>query len=250
MKKYKNYEEVITGDGSKTLFSKLYDETCHSTSGAIEETRLHYISGCEVDEKTSRFNPLVVLEVGFGTGIGFLETLKASKENKLIFISFEIDKELIDIFSSKNGISFQNDNNIYSHKGEFFELYILLGNARETISDYKKITQVKAHAIYQDAFSPKRNAILWSTEWFKSLLEVAHEECIMSTYSASSSIRKSMIAAGWTLYNGAKFGVKRSSTRAKIGGQTPQDILDKLERSPAIEINDSNYEQYTLGTTP
>jgi tRNA U34 5-methylaminomethyl-2-thiouridine-forming methyltransferase MnmC len=251
MTKYKNYKEVLTEDGSTTLYSKLYDETCHSTTGAVDETHVHYISGCEIVHKSGEYDPLIILEVGFGAGIGFLET-KNTLDKKFTFISFEIDLELINIFEDKMSIKFEVDKNIYSHKTEQYSLHILLGNARESIKEIQKIAKedqrpICVHAIYQDAFSPKRNAILWTTQWFRQLKDISHKDCVLSTYSSSSSIRKSLTSAGWKVYEGVKFGPKRSSTRARLTGKTDQNILDKLGRSPAIEITDENYKDYVLG---
>jgi chorismate dehydratase len=247
MKKYKNYDEIETGDGSITLFSKAYNESCHSNSGAIEETQTHYIKGCEIQTKSNEYDPLCILEVGFGTGIGFLQTKKTLVGENFIFVSFEIDIELIEIFARNNNINFKTDDKLYTYKAENYELIIILGNARDTIKLFPQIIPYSFHAIYQDAFSPKRNAILWTTQWFEALKNISHESCILSTYSASSSIRKSMIAGGWTVYNGEQFGKKRSSTRAKLSGKTDIEIIDRLNRSPAIEITDENYKSYTLG---
>lgn len=247
MKKYKNYDEVPTDDGSTTLFSKLYNETCHSTTGAKNETYTHYIKGCDVLNSSNIHSPICILEIGFGTGIGYLETARALEGSKFLFVSFEIDRELIEIFSEKNKINFTQEKNIFSYKTQTHELFIVLGDARKTILNLPQELQILYHAIYQDAFSPKRNAILWTTEWFKQLKNISHNDCIMSTYSASSSIRKSMIAAGWIIYNGEEFGKKRSSTRAKLNGTINYEIQDRLDRSPAPEITDKNYKSYTLG---
>lgn len=249
MTKFKNYEEVITDDGSTTLFSKLYNETCHSTSGAVNETITHYIKGCEIERLSDLQSCTNILEVGFGAGIGFLQTMNAfkSSQKQFNFLSLEIDLELIEIFSEKEKIIFEVSENIYKFKKDNFTLYILLGDARKTISKIPNILTDKINAIYQDAFSPKRNAVLWTTEWFNDLKKLSAKNCIMSTYSSSSSIRKSMISAGWILYEGVKFGPKRSSTRARLFGDTSLEISEKLSRSPAIEITDNNYQDYTLG---
>ena len=77
-------------------------------------------------------------------------------------------------------------------KNENFHLIILIGDARVSLPKFKNDHDIKFDCIYQDAFSPKRNAILWTSEWFKLLKSISNQDCIMSTYSASSSIRKSM----------------------------------------------------------
>ena len=243
----KNYKEVKTQDGSITLYSSLYDEACHSTTGAISETKLHYIEGCEIATKMTNLSCINILEVGFGTGIGFLETAKLFNNStiSLQFISLEIDLELLEIFAKSENIKFIQDQDVYRYHNNNVSLSIYLGNARESV---KRLQQAafKADAIYQDAFSPKRNAILWTTQWFKDLIKLAAPTVIMSTYSSSSSIRKSMQSAGWKLYEGARFGAKRSSTRARLTGDTEVEIIKKLERSPVEELTDDNYQNYKL----
>ena len=237
MSQLENYKTIITDDGSQTYFSEVYGEACHSTSGAIAETNIHYIEGCKIKE--IGHETVKVLEVGFGVGIGFLETLKAL-ERYLDFVSFEIDEKLIVHILEKNNLAYEKTDYGFLSEGRNYKLRVLVGDARDSI---KKIDE-KFHAIYQDAFSPKRNAILWTQEWFEDLLKLAHSDCIMSTYSASSSIRKSMIAAGWKVFKGVKFGPKRSSTRARLSGDTDHDIEEQLKRSPAPLLTDSNYKDY------
>ena len=248
MEKLTNYTEVQTDDGSTTLYSKRYGESCHSTSGARAETNLHYIRGCKLPELTQQQQEVNVLEVGFGTGIGFQETLALTEENGcfLNFISFEIDSDLIIYVLQKLNLEYIKNEDYYQVQSSKYNLMIFYGNARDKIKIIKKHFEAKFNAIYQDAFSPKRNSILWTTEWFKELKKLADTNCIMSTYSSSSSIRKSMLAAGWFVTKGEKFGPKRSSTRANTIGPSDQDITQHLKRSPAIEITDKNYREYKL----
>lgn len=240
----KNYKKVETEDGSITLYSESYGEACHSTSGARLETQLHYIEGCEVLKRAHKHKQINIFEVGFGTGIGFQETLSVLKDkSRFLFTSLEIDEDLIKYFIKRTGINLEKINaGLYSFESDDFHLEIFLGDARQSIKNISN----EYHAIYQDAFSPKRNATLWTTEWFRDLKNISHYDCIMSTYSASSSIRKSMIAAGWKLYSGEKFGPKRSSTRARLTGETEEEITLKLERSPAVELTDNTSKDYKL----
>lgn len=249
--KLDNYQEIITDDGSVTVFSKLYGEACHSTSGARAETQLHYIKGCKIEEKSLQHEFLHIFETGFGVGMGFEETAKALKK-KFIFVSTEIDEELVKHIVSKNklyqGIEKKDSPcPYYFLETQQFILYILIGDARSTTPLLPQIFDFHFHCIYQDAFSPKRNAVLWTKEWFELLRSFSASDCLMSTYSSSSSIRKSMLAAGWKVHKGEKFGPKRSSTRASLLGETDQDILEHLNRSPAIILTDSNYQDYILG---
>ena len=94
---------VTTEDGSFTLFSEAFQEACHSMSGAREETLLHYVNGCLIRERAADYDPLIILEVGFGLGIGLLTTMDHLPENvKWHFISLELDNNLLIWFQDQN----------------------------------------------------------------------------------------------------------------------------------------------------
>ncbi|WP_408099247.1 tRNA (5-methylaminomethyl-2-thiouridine)(34)-methyltransferase MnmD [Peredibacter sp. HCB2-198] len=245
---------VETQDGSFTLFSEAFQEACHSTTGARAETLLHYVEGCQIKNKLGEFFPLVILEVGFGLGVGFLTTLEVIGTDKpWHFISMEIDKNLLEWFRQKfadhdflKHLTWKKVGDLELLEAESLgcKLTILAGDGRETLPRYVKEQPVKWHAIYQDAFSPKRNPILWTSEWFQFLKEHADQEVILSTYSASTSIRKSLAASGWKIKKGEKFGPKRTSTRATLTGETDPEIILQMERSPALVLSDSNIKEF------
>lgn len=247
-----NYKWILTEDQSYTLYSEAFGESCHSTTGAKSETILHYIKGCDIEAKLSR-GPITILEVGFGLGVGLLTSLERlqGSSHQWTFISLEIDKELILWFIQEYQIKGEWKK---SETFDYFEtqiknchLIILVGDARKTLPEFMKKKSLKWDAIYQDAFSPKRNPILWTVEWFELLKEYSNQEVLMSTYSASSSIRKSMIEAGWKLTKGDKFGPKRTSTRARLSGETDQDILTHLKNSPVPSLRDDNIKNFLIG---
>lgn len=236
----KNYKLIETEDGSTTLYSERYQEACHSTHGARAETRLHYIDGCKISEYLTEQNSVNILEVGFGTGIGLEETMKACKDSQLLFTSFEIDPELAEHSLKRLDLSYSRSGSDFIVESEALRVEVIIGDAKKRIKDLIN----KYHAIYQDAFSPRQNADLWTVEWFQALKNICFSNARMSTYSASSSIRKSMLEAGWSLQAGVKFGPKRTSTRADLSGKSDQEILDRLKRSPVAAITDANYMEY------
>jgi tRNA U34 5-methylaminomethyl-2-thiouridine-forming methyltransferase MnmC len=93
-------------------------------------------------------------------------------------------------------------------------------------------------AIFQDAFSPKKNPTLWSVEWFSFLKSASRQNVQLSTYSSSISIRKSLLAAGWSIENARGFALKRTMTKANLMKETSKEILMQLDRSPSLEIHD------------
>lgn len=242
---------VETEDGSQTLFSDRFQEACHSTSGAKAETILHYLNGCQILEKAQAQDELIILEVGFGLGMGLETTLESLKDSKtkLTFISLEIDHNLVEWFRLKHNSHplFKNfkwcqNKNLTSLELENsnISIIILVGDARVTLPQFANEKKIKWHAIYQDAFSPKKNPVLWTREWFELLKAHSHESVLLSTYSSSASIRKSLIESGWKLHAGEKFGKKRTSTRASLIGDSDPEILKSLTLSPILSLTDKN----------
>lgn len=236
-------KEVTTDDGTVTLYNEKFKEACHSTSGATQETITHYFNGCQVADKLKKYNKVNILEVGFGTGNGFVTTLRQIKACKLSelqvnFTSLELDIENIiwaaNHYPELNELSIEQ--NPINLKIDNISLKIYLGDARETIKQLNE----KFDCIYQDAFSPKKNPTLWTTEWFIDLKNLSKADTILSTYSASSAIQKSLVNAGWSIYPGEKFGPKRASTRATLNRESDINMIDKLNRSPVEAFTDQN----------
>jgi len=227
------YKLQVTADGSPTAHSEAFNESCHSSHGAASETRYIYIEGCEIADK----KPLCIFEVGFGLGTGWQETIKI--HDNFIFYSTELDEKLV-YWSQKQFNLFDSltkKENLLIGKKKNSKAIILLGDARDTVKNFE--FEYKFDAIYQDAFSPKRNPSLWTTEWFKTLLNLSSESVILSTYSASSRIKKSLFCAGWILEERRGFLGKRSSTRAFQKGEMTDQLLTKLSNPKITPLSDS-----------
>lgn len=253
-----DYKIINTEDGSFTVYSPLHTEACHSVEGARSETIRYYIEGCEILKKAQTKDKVSILEIGFGIGVGLQCTLECLEENfnrtnrmpHLTYISLEKDEFILNelfpklIWLKSHFYPPLDKLQKSVYKGvpclelsvEKLRLIILLGNARSTLVQLKSET---FDAIFQDAFSLQKNPELWTIEWFKLLKTFAHDETILSTYSASSRVRKAMIEANWTVKKGLKFGNKRMSTRAQVTGETDLEILEKLVRSPVTPLKDS-----------
>jgi tRNA U34 5-methylaminomethyl-2-thiouridine-forming methyltransferase MnmC len=242
----KSYEFKLTEDGSKTLHSPLFGEDCHSSYGARTETLIYYIQGCQIQQKINDHQEINILEVGFGFGLGLRTTYEETLniKGKVQYVTLEMDLDLLKFVKGKKlfeDFEWIETTKEIILKKDHFSAKIIKGDARITLP---KVENLKFHAIYQDAFSPKKNPKLWTVEWFRLLKKLSYEDCILSTYSASSSIRKSLIEAGWIVKNGLKFSGKRSSTIAVLQGEQDQEILDHLNRSPVPLIWDNSTDDF------
>jgi tRNA U34 5-methylaminomethyl-2-thiouridine-forming methyltransferase MnmC len=243
----------ITADGSHTAFCSIYNESCHSQEGAYSETDYIYIQGCEINSAQNKNTEINILEMGFGLGHGLAATLKAIPDRPFTFLSFEKNMDVIEIAKSEHSFleklqpSQFCDLKVLSLKINKAQLYIILGDARENLAHLSTHKNApKIHAIFQDAFSPKRNPRLWTVNWFEDLKKISHQDVILSTYSASSSVRKSLVTAGWKVQNRKGFAKKRSATIAKLFGESEQEVIDHLERSPVYPTYDEIKTESTL----
>jgi tRNA U34 5-methylaminomethyl-2-thiouridine-forming methyltransferase MnmC len=245
-----HYQLIDTEDGHQTLYSEHFDENCHSLAGAYEETDYNYIQGCDVVTIAISKQKLTILEVGFGMGIGYRCTIdKLSQELnaeqiqnlQMTFLSVELDPSLIEFAQNSEDVlssyfpSFK-DLKEYQTPVRHFKatqnnkvFIILIGDARKTLEKYMCPSGDKFDCIYQDPFSPKKNPVLWTKEWFSILKRLSHIETKLSTYSSSTSVRKTLIESGWSISNHKGYKTKKTCTHATLNGKTDPVLLKGLQ---------------------
>lgn len=220
-------ELLITADGSKTLFSRKYNQSFHDLkTGAIKESLTkHVIPAFDFSEK----NELKILDICFGIGYNTLSTiyyiLKNNFNINIEIYSPEFDLKLIkslkdfeypEEFNEIKHIIQKLSNNLkYEDKNIKIDLYI--GDAREYIRTLENID-----IVYQDAFSSEVNKELWTVEYFKDIYNVCSNNAIITTYSVSTNIRLSMYEAGFEIYE-----IKPVKKKQTIAFKTKQNINAK-----------------------
>lgn len=245
------YKIIHTEDQTKTLWSEFFDENCHNLFGAYEETIFNYILGCHIPDQILSNEHIHVLDVGFGLGVGlkaFIDELKKYDLNslkELSYTSIELDEDLFLWSINENFPDFSFVKNDYHYYCEFdlgfqkLVIKVFIGDGRKTLPmAFKQNLLPEFTAIFQDAFSPNKNKALWTVEWFTDLRMMASSGVYLSTYSASISIRKSLITAGWKITNTKGFAQKRTMTKARLIGEIDPALAAELSRSPALELRD------------
>jgi len=198
---------VTTEDGSTTLFSEEFREPYHSTfDGALHETlHKHVIPAFSFQKDKSE---LTILDICFGLGYNTLATIyyikKENLNTKVHILSPEFDQELIESlstfeypkeFDNLKDIIKELSQNFY-YKDEQFKIEILLGDARISIPQIKQ----KVDIVYQDAFSPKKNPLLWTKEYFADIKALCKEDTILTTYSVAIAVRMGLYENGFYIF--------------------------------------------------
>ena len=229
---------ILSEDGSYTAYSKEYDEHYHSTKdGALRESLTkHVIPAFEFMKNKDEIN---ILDICFGLGFNTLATLYYIKQNKIKMkvniYSPELDNSLVNSLKNfiypkefdelKEIIFTLVDDGVY--KNEFCKIEIYLGDARKYI---KQFPNYMFDIIYQDAFSPKTNPILWTKEYFKDLSNIIKKDGIITTYSIAFKTRLAMFENNFNVYLYSEKDV-RDSTLASLGkldGVKKVDMLHKI----------------------
>ncbi len=241
-KKRRNKRIVHTKDGTLTLYSAEFDECYHSTKdGALKESlHKHIIPAFRLCNRAK--DELAILDICFGLGYNTLTTLYYLNshpfEGRIRIFSPEFDKELVgslEDFSYPQAFApFAGVIKSLARSGyyidEQIEIRLLFGDARKIIPRL----EIEFDIIYQDPFSPKKNPLLWTREYFADLRRIASDDLILTSYSSSTAVRMGLYENGFYLYehpsNEVRKGTIASLRELEL---TPIDMELKKERNPA-----------------
>ncbi len=242
---------VLCEDGSYTLFSHDFDEPYHSTKdGALHESLEKHVKPSL--SLKSQHEKLTILDICFGLGYNTFATLyyiKIHKLNtKIHILSPEFDEALVRSlihfnfppeFDSIKTIIQEVSQNLYYEDAQF-KIEVLLGDARESIPKIKE----KIDIVYQDAFSPAHNPLLWTQEWFADIRAICKADALLTTYSSAAAIRLGLYENGFLIFI-HRAELMRYSTVASLkmleGFEYIDMELKKVRNTEARSMRDAEY---------
>jgi len=248
-------ELVPTGDGSVTLYSKEFNESYHSPKdGALNESlQKHVLPAFNLHQgKTA----LTILDICYGLGYNTLATLYHVKKHNLPItlhiISPEFDEALVRSLKDFDYPSEFDDlkpviqaiSEKFSYEDEQFKIEVLIGDARKTIPSLSA-DEVKFDIIYQDAFSPKVNPLLWTREWFADIRALCSDDAVLTTYSTAAATRMGLDENGFELHYFDAPDTRRSliASPRKIDSLEWIDMALKRQRNPdAKSLKDEDFQ--------
>lgn len=218
----------LTWDADGQPVSALFDDPfCSRTDGA-GETRHVFLKGNGLPGAWATSAYFSIAELGFGTGLNFLETWAAWRATRpfasqMSFTSFEA----YPLSPEQMATALKQ----WPHLGELAErllsvlpsewpphgeerpirldrqtqLMIVIGDARETVPQWPG----RANAWYLDGFSPAKNPEMWNED----LMQAVHDKTVpgggFATYTAAGFVRRNLQAAGFKVQTVQGFGTKR-----------------------------------------
>ena len=210
-------ELIITKDGSHSLFVPDLNETYHSVHGAISEAIHVFINNGLLSHPKKNIN---ILEIGFGTGLNTLLTLDNIKNRKVHYSSLEPFPISSKTYNKLNFYSFTNSNSetfLKLHISDWEEEVFISENftlykIQKKIQNF--ISKKKFDIIYFDAFSPEKQAEMWSTEVLKKCFNLLNEDGFLVTYCAKGIFRRTLNSVGFEMISLDGPPGKRQMTRA------------------------------------
>ena len=220
----------IDWKGDQVPVSKQFDDTYYSLDNGLRETQHVFL---EANGLPGRFQDgFSIAELGFGTGLNFLTTLRAwqcsGQEGQLKFTSFEaypltqadlkralgpfdtiapLAQDLVDGWSDllRTGQIKKADVN----------LSLVIGDARLTLPEWKG----KADCWYLDGFSPSKNPELWGANLLSEVFSHTKTGGTAATYTAAGFVRRNLQAAGFQVERAQGYGRKRHMSFACKGAK-------------------------------
>ena len=197
----------LTNDGSHTIAITEMEVTYHSHHGAVGESVHVYIeAGLHPLLKLSNKQTIHILEIGFGTGLNTLLTLKEAitHQQKIHYTTIELYP------LSQQEIETINHGHILSMQKEFLQLHDAPWEQEVLINEYFTLNKRKLslldlphiypiNTIYFDAFSPTIQPELWAQDVFEKLFQCLTPGGNLVTYCSKSIVRKAMTAAGFNV---------------------------------------------------
>ena len=196
-------EIIECEDGSKTLKHSIIGDTYHSTKGSLAESLYVYIeSGLDFINK----DDITIFEVGFGTGINTILTLKRAVERGINISYYCVELYPISISNvEKLGLETALSSEEYSY---FLKLHECEWNKTIKICENFSITKIYGNLlevdtpknidlIYHDAFAFDSQPELWSEDLFKSLFNSMNPDGVLVTYASKGVIKQNLRGAGF-----------------------------------------------------
>lgn len=196
---------IETEDGSFSLKRQDLDESYHSSHGALSETNLIFIEyGLEYWHSKNPHSQVNVLEIGFGSGLNALATMKSSSI-KVYYETLELYPVPLELIRKLNY------GKLLSMQEEFESIHLCAWEEKTNInpefSILKHHTAAQNHnfgrerfdVVYLDAFSPDNEPDLWTSDFLKKIYYSCRTNAVLTTYCCKGSVKRALKEAGFQI---------------------------------------------------
>lgn len=209
-------------------YSRRFGDYFYSQSDGRAECRHVFLCGNGLPERWEKAGDFTIGELGFGTGLNFLETWRIWRECRadgaLSFVSFEafpmtaaqieralaqwpelsdLAEKLLAHWPSLNGTPTD------WAMDERTTLTVIVGDALDGVRKWRGT----ADAWYLDGFAPSRNPDMWSAELMQAVADRTKPGGTFASYTAAGWVRRNLQAAGFAVEKTPGHAGKREMIR-------------------------------------
>ena len=218
-----DYEVHDSGRGFSSIRQMSSGEVMHSVNPPEVEAMNLYVTPARIDERLKALDEVVIWDVGLGAAHNSMavihEFLNKEFTGKIRIVSFENDTDPLKL-ALRNAHAFPHLHHKAPHELLKHNKWVSLsGNIEWELiqGDFSHTFEgaPKPHVIFYDPFSLHTNVELWSEEAFAKLFEYCRgNEVQLLNYSASTAVRATLLAVGFTVGYGPATGPKSTTTVA------------------------------------
>ncbi|WP_164108921.1 MULTISPECIES: tRNA (5-methylaminomethyl-2-thiouridine)(34)-methyltransferase MnmD [Sphingobacterium] len=215
---------VVTADGSSTLYHAEVGEHYHSKHGALQESKHVFVqSGLAYYIEKENTNTASILEIGFGTGLNFLQSADYASRNKLklnycgieayplaenIIFGTGYDRYVTPViwqsFSDKYSDALHQSVNLNT------EIAWEVVHSKVLEFDSDRLFDI----IYFDAFAAIHQPEMWTDETLAHVCQYLRVGGVFVTYAITGNLKRSMKALGFKVEKAPGAPGKREMLRA------------------------------------
>ncbi len=222
---------AFAADG--TPYSESFGDIYHSAAGGPAQARHVFLGGNGLPERWRGRRAFTILETGFGLGLNFLATWQAWRDDagrseRLHFVSIEkhpFTRHDLEQAHARYPEFVALAAELHAawpmlvpglHRLEFEGGRVVLTLALADASRALRTLRLSADAVYLDGFAPQKNPEMWSAATMKAVARACAPEATAATWSAASSVREALAAAGFEVAKRPGFAGKRDMLAARI----------------------------------
>lgn len=243
-------------------YSTEFQDIYYSRDDAIAESQHVFLEANNLRQRwetDSRVETFHIGELGFGSGLNFLQVMKLWQERdkrpaRLHYIAFE-----------KHPLRFEELQRIHQHwtslttqSAELLEQYtdhsegchrlplangitldLYYGDAHEQLSRRIVNARPTIQCWFLDGFSPANNIELWEEPLMHLLAGCSDGSTTLSTYSVAGKVRSALKNAGFEVSKIEGFGRKRHSLFATMPAVETEPLASKPKEEEALASLDS-----------
>jgi len=222
-------------------YSEMFDDIYYSSdqneriSGESEFNHVFFKSN-GLPERWSDANDFVVAELGFGSGLNCILTIRewlrhlvdSKQKNCLHYIAIEkyplSPCAIVELISKYSELKKYCDELIDNyppaiegtHSRCLFDNRVVIHYKFLDACDALENESLKVDAWYLDGFSPAKNPDMWSEQLFMKVAQNSHDDTSCSTYTSAGFVKRHLQKAGFIVTKVAGYGKKREMLVAKF----------------------------------